>query len=381
MTKFYLLLISAAAFLYSCKSASKAYNKGDYADAIELGVKKLQKDPYDAETKDLVKSAYTYAVNQHEENIRALSGSTNENRYEAILREYNRLQDLYTTIQQSPVASNAVSPRNYTEYIQTYRDKAADVHLENAERWMSQNTKAAFRNAYNEYRSALRFRDNLAIRAKRDDAYNAALTKILVVPIRNYGGYSYASNYQLQQFQNEVMRTLSYNMSNDFVRFFSEWDLDNKNLEPDQILEMNLGRIRIGQPNDQQNRREVTKEVVVKEIVHKADSVTKQYGTVRAVITTTKRTLLSEGEFYLSFRDTKGRTLWTDRFTGQHRWQTEFTTYTGDERALSDNDKALVNKPNNQNNVPREEEIMNELYRQIQNDLSGRLRSYFSRLY
>lgn len=177
------------------------------------------------------------------------------------------------------------------------------------------------------------------------------------------------------------MRTLSYNMSNDFVRFFSEWDLENKNLEPDQILEMNLGRIRIGQPNDQLNRREVSKEVVVKEIVHKADSVTKQYGTVKAVITTTKRTLLSEGELYLSFRDTKGRSLWTDRFTGQHRWQTEFTTYTGDERALSESDKALVNKPTNQNNVPREEEIMNELYRQIQNDLSGRLRTYFSRLY
>lgn len=381
MTKFYLLLISAAAFFYSCKSASKAYNKGDYANAIELGVKKLQKDPYDAETKDLVKSAYTYAVNQHEEAIRALSSSTSENRYEAILREYSKLQELYNTIQQSPAAVNAVSPRNYTEYIQTYRDKAADVHLENAERWMNQNTKIAFRNAYNEFRSALRYRDNLAIRAKRDEAYNLALTKILVVPIRNYGSYSYASNNQLQQFQNEVMRTLSYNMSNDFVRFFSEWDLENKNLEPDQILEMNLGRIRIGQPNDQLNRREVSKEVVVKEIVHKADSVTKQYGTVKAVITTTKRTLLSEGELYLSFRDTKGRSLWTDRFTGQHRWQTEFTTYTGDERALSESDKALVNKPTNQNNVPREEEIMNELYRQIQNDLSGRLRTYFSRLY
>lgn len=198
MTKFYLLLISAAAFFYSCKSASKAYNKGDYANAIELGVKKLQKDPYDAETKDLVKSAYTYAVNQHEEAIRALSSSTSENRYEAILREYSKLQELYNTIQQSPAAVNAVSPRNYTEYIQTYRDKAADVHLENAERWMNQNTKIAFRNAYNEFRSALRYRDNLAIRAKRDEAYNLALTKILVVPIRNYGSYSYASNNQLQ---------------------------------------------------------------------------------------------------------------------------------------------------------------------------------------
>lgn len=379
MTKFYFLLLAAAIFLGGCKSASKAYNKGDYSDAIELGVKKLQKDPSDNETKELVKSAYSFAVNQHEEAIRALSNSNSENRYEAILREYSQLQDLYHTIQQSPVVASAIKPTNYTEYIQTYRDKAADVHLENAERWMDQGTKQAFRNAYNEYRTALRYRDNMVIRTKRDEAYNSALTKVLVIPIQNYGGYNYNSSYQLQQFQNEVMRTLSYNMNQDFVRFFFEWDMQNKNLEPDQILEMNLGRIRIGQPFDQQNRREVSKEVVIKETVYKPDSVVKQYGTVRAVITTTKRTLLSEGELYLSLRDPKGRSLWSDRFNGQHQWKTEFTSYTGDERALSENDKALLKNNPNSTNVPREDEIMNELYRQIQNDLSYRLRNYFSR--
>jgi hypothetical protein len=381
MTKFYLILLTAASFLVSCKTATKAYNKGDYADAIELGVKKIQKDPSDTETKELVKSAYNFAVTQHEESIRSLSNSPNESRYEAILREYSKLQDLYRTIQQSPVLTNAIQPKNYSEYVQTYRDKAADVHLANAEKWMDEGTKQAFRNAYNEYRTALHYRDNMAIKVKRDEAYNAALTKVLVVPIQNYGGYSYNSSYQLQQFQNDVMRTLAYNMTDNFVKFFSEWDLQNKNLEPDQILEMNLGRIRIGQPYDQQSRREVTKEVVVKEIVYKADSVVKQYGTVKAVITTTKRTLLSEGELYLSLRDPRGRTLWNDRFNGQHRWQTEYATYTGDERAMSESDKALLKNSNQRNNAPREEEIMNELYRQIQNDLSNRLRNYFSRMY
>lgn len=379
MTKFYYLLI-AASILISCKSATKAYNKGDYADAIELGVKKLQKDPDDYETKELVKSAYTFAVNQHEDAIRSFSNSTGDNRFESILKEYTKLQDLYETIQQSPALANVIRPTNYSDYVQTYRDKVADQHLEIAERWMEQGTKTAYRNAYNEFRYALRYRDNMVIKAKRDEAYNAALTKVLVVPIQNYGGYSYNSSYQLQQFQNEVMRTLSYNMSSDFVKFFSEWDLRNNNIEPDQVLEMNLGRIRIGQPYDQASRREVSKEVVIKEIVYKPDSVIKQYGTVRATITTTKRTLLSEGDLYLSLRDQKGRSLWNDRFTGQHRWQTEFSTYTGDERALSESDKALLNK-NANHNPPREEDIMAELYRQIQNDLSYRLRNYFSRLY
>jgi hypothetical protein len=378
MTKFYFSLFIAAFFFAGCKTVSKSYNKGNYADAIELGVKKLQKDPSDTKTRDLVKSAYTFAVNQHEDAIRNLSNSNSDNRYEAILREYIKLQDLYYTVRQYPVVAQMISATNYSEYVQTYRDKVADVHLANAEKWMEEGSKQAFKNAYNEYRYALRYRDNMVIKAKRDEAYNAALTKILVVPIQNYGGYGYNSSYQLQQFQNDVMRTLANNINNDFVRFYSEWEMRNSNIEPDQVLEMNLGRIRIGQPYDERKRRQVSKEVVVKEIVYKQDSVVKQYGTVKATITSTKRTLLSEGELYLSLRDPKGRSLWSDRFNGQHRWQTEFATYTGDERALSESDKALLNRNSNAN-APREEEIMEELYRQIQSDLSYRLRNYFSR--
>lgn len=378
MTKFYTTLFIASLFFVGCRSASKAYNQGDYANAIELGIKKLQKDPYDAETKELVKNAYSYAVNQHESAIRGLSNSTSDNRYEAILKQYSRLQDLYESIQQSPIAAKTINPTNYNDYIQTYRTKAAEIHLDNAEKWMAEGTKRAYREAYNAYNSALRYQNSNDIKRKRDVAYQAAITKILIVPIQNYGGFSYHTNFQLQQFQNDVMRTLAYNLNDNFVRFYSEWDMRNKDLEPDQVLEMNLGRIRIGQPYDQQTHREVSKQVVVKEIVYKPDSVVKQHATVKAKIISTRRTLLSEGDLYITLRDTRGRVIWSDRFTGQHRWQTEFSTYTGDERALSENDRTQLNG-NSTLAVPSENEIMAELYRQIQLDLSSRLRGYFAR--
>lgn len=126
-------------------------------------------------------------------------------------------------------------------------------------------------------------------------------------------------------------------------------------------------------------QRTVSNQVVVKEIVYKPDPVVKQYATVYATITTTQRTLVSDGELYLFLRDPQGRTLWTDRFTGEHRWQTSFATYTADERALSESDKALPNGNNNRQRVSSEEEITGKLYRQIQSDLSYGLRNYFSR--
>ena len=382
MIKLYYLLLISSLGLFACKSASKAYEKGDYSDAIDLSIRKLQKDPYDAEARTVLQKAYHGAVTRHEDQIRILSNSKNEPRYDRIYNEYFSLQRLYDKVKRVPSAAAAVSARDYSEYLETYRNKAAEVHEDKAEKWLRQNdgNKTAFREAYHEYNKALRYRpEDADLRQRRDSAYYKALTKVLVVPVQFYGGgYGNASHaYLLRNFHENIIRTLAHNAGGDFVKFYSEWDLRNKNLEPDQILEFHLNRINIGQPYDERSTREVSKDVVVKEIVHKPDSITKQYGKVYARVTTVRRTLLSQAELFITVRDTRGRTIWNDRFTGEHRWRTEFSTYTGDERALTDSDRSQLNK--NQHDQPREEEVMEELFREIQNDLSGRMRRYYAR--
>lgn len=377
MTKFYFLIFAFVVCFTSCKSVSKSYQKGDYADAVEIGVKKLNKDPNDAETRELVKSAYEKEVAQHEEQVRILSNSKSDSRFESIFNEYDHLQKLYRAITQYPVVANMIPAKSYADYLQTYGEKAADVHIAAAERYESENSKLAFRKAYYEYSSALRFLPNDGdLKRRRDEVYNLAITKVLVTPIRNYNGF-YNTSFQLQNFQNEIMRTLSFGINNEFVKFYSDFDLRSSNQDPDEIMELDLGRINVGRAYDERSTREVSKEVVIKETVYKPDSVVKQYGTVKAVITTTKRTLLSEGDLYVTVTDPQGRIIWNDRFTGQYRWQIQFTRYTGDERALSENDKAELGR-NKYYDTPSEDEIMGSLFRQIQNDLSYRLRNYYS---
>ena len=379
MTNFYTFILALTVIIFSCKSASKSYQKGDYTDAIERGVKKLQKDPNDYETRELVKNSYKYTVNQHEDEIRILSNSKADSRYEKIYQEYYSLQRLYETIREYPVAAQLVKPTDYSEYVNTYRDKAAEAHLAKANKWMEEGTKIAYREAYKEFNVALQYRpEDFDLRKMRDTAYEAAITNVIVSEMQNLGGYQYSSSYQMQNFQRDVIRTLSYNMNNEFVKFYNEFEARSKNVQPDQIMELNLSRISLGQPNDQRTTREVSKEVVVKEVVYKPDSVIKQYGTVRAKITNTKRTSLSQGDLFITVRDTKGRIIFNDRFTGEHRWQTEFATYTGDERALSDADRQALNNNNNAT-PPGEDQIMEELLKQIQSDLTYRLRSYYTR--
>ena len=384
MTKLYSFLLLSLLYLGACKTATKAYDKGDYNNAIELAIKKLQKDPSDGETKALLLNAYRFAVDEHQDKIRILSNSTDDLRFEKIYAEYNYLQRLYEKIRQYPSLS-FVKATDYSSFVETYKGKAAEVHYQKGLTLMEGGEKDDYRRAYLSFRNALRYKSgDAAIRKKMEEAYDLAVVNIIVQPINEYyggGGYNYTSSYLIKNFENDIIRGLRNQTNNEFVKFYSEWDARSNDVEPDELLDMRLGRMEIGRPYDQTQTRTVTKDVVIKEIVYKPDSVVKQYGKVQAQITTTRRTLVSTGDLHVTSRNTKGLVLWTDIFRGEHTWQVEFATYRGDERALSESDKALLN--NNQNNriTPREEEITEAIMRQIQTEMNYRIRNHYNRYY
>jgi tetratricopeptide (TPR) repeat protein len=384
MNKLYFILLLFVASFTACKTATKAYDKGDYREAIELAAKRLQKDPTDGKTKSLALNAYQRAVAEREDNIRMLSKSTADNRYEQIYYEYNNLQSLYTTIRSNPALSNAVKATDYSDFVETYRNKSADVYAEKALAKMEEENKPAYQEAYRYFKKALDFkRGDIQLKRQADEAYNLAITKVVVLPVDDQygGGYRYSNGYRIRNFEDQIIRNLQYLTNNNFVKFYSEWNARSQNIDADEFLEMRLGRLVIGQPYDQYNSRNVSKEVVVKETVYKPDSVVKQYAKVNAQITVVRRTMISEGDLYVTARDKSGRILWNDIFRGEHRWQVEFATFAGDERALSENDKSLINNRSTFYNTPREDEIMENVLRQIENDMHYRFRNYYARYY
>ncbi len=384
MTKFYSLLLLSLFYLGACKTATKAYDRGDYNNAIELAIKKLQKDPSDGETKSLLQNAYRFAVDEHQDKIRILSNSTDEARYERIYNEYYYLQNLYEKLRQYPSLS-FVKATDYSEYVETYKEKAADVHYQKGLALMEDGEKDDYHRAYQSLNAALKYKPgDGGIRKKMEEAYDLAVVNIVVQPINEYfggnNGYSYSGSYQMKNFETEIIRGLRNQTNNEFVKFYSEWDARSRNIEPDELLDMRLGSMDIGRPYDQSQTRTVSKEVVIKEIIHKPDSVEKIYGKVQAQITTTRRTLVSTGDLHVTSRNANGLILWNDIFRGEHKWEVRFATYRGDERALSDRDRSLINNRNDRN-APREDEITEAILRQIQNEMNYRIRNHYNRYY
>jgi hypothetical protein len=235
-----------------------------------------------------------------------------------------------------------------------------------------------------------------------DEAHDAAVVKVLLVTDNGYntggnmygggmygngaynngyGGYN-NNSYEIKNFQENLIRNLRYQGNNEFVQFYTDWDARSNNIQPDEIVEMRLGRIDMGRSYDESYSRDASARVVVRQIVYKPDSVVNEYKDVYARINVTRRNFVSGADLDITARDAKGNYLWSDVVRGEHRFSTEFATYTGDERALSASDRSLINNTgNNAYSQVRREDILKELLRQVEYEASNRFKNYYSRYY
>lgn len=380
-SKIYSLLLfsSLSLLLFSCKTASKLYEKGNYDEAVEKAAKKLQKDPNDRELLDIIQNSYRYAVNDHESQIRSHGESNSELKWEWMHKDYTELQEMYEAIYKVPSVYNLVRPTDYSSYVITYAEKAGNARFERGLAFMQRYDKQSYRNAYREFQASLNFKPgDVAATQKMLEAFDYAVTNIVVLPLQQYGGYIY-SNYMVggHNMDDAIIRNLQFNSGNQFLKFYSAWDARSRHIRTDMIVEMQFASVDIGRYQDHKTTRRVSKEVLVKETVIRPDSIIKEYAWVHADITTTRRTIGSRASLQVNVRNEEGRWVWNDQVGADHAWSTEFATYTGDARALSAADKTLIDKRPEPG--PDESEIMRCMVEQITNDATSRIRNYFDR--
>ncbi|MBN8783330.1 MAG: hypothetical protein ABS85_01435 [Sphingobacteriales bacterium SCN 48-20] len=378
--KLYTFLLLVLFSLAACQSAEKLYSRGQYDQAVEAASKKLSKKPNDAKLRELVQNAYRYAVEDHEGRVRQLSGSTSTLRWEQIYGEYQDLQKLYNAIRRNPAIFELVQPTDYSSYITTYKEQASNAREDRGDQLMEQQTKKSARDAYYEFQQALALKPgDLTLRQKMDEALAMAMTNVVVNPVSR-SGYAYGTPaFGFQNFEYDIQRYLNTNNRGNFVDFYTYTDARARNVRPDLSVELWSGTPDIGRYRDQRSTREVSKQIVSKEIVHKPDSITKEYITVKARITVTTRTLRADGLLQAVVRDIENRTLWSDTYRGEYNWIVRFASFTGDERALSDEDRKLVAQ--REEWPPANSAIANIITNEILSKAQCGISDYFHRIF
>ena len=378
--KLYLLLFFGAGLvLFSCKTAEKLYQQGRYDEAVEMATKKLQKKPGDAKLTDILQNAYRFAVEDHESRIRNHTNSNADLRWEYIYREYLPLQRLYEAIRRSPSVFDVVQPTDYSSYIATYKEEAGNARYERGLELLDQNSKASSREAYYEFQKAMALKPgDLSIKQKIEESYANAVTNVIVQPLTRYG-YQYSSyNFNYVNFNYDLLRYLNNNNKSQFVRYYNQSGPGSQDVRVDNSVDMRFSDVNIGHYRDQRSTREVSKQVVAKEIVIKKDSVVKEYITVKAKITTITRTIQADGLLQATVRDDNNRRLWSDTYRGNYSWTYSFAAYTGDERALSEEDKKLINQ--REQWPPSNDEIIRIIMADIQRKTECGISDYFNRV-
>ena len=375
---FYSFIFLCTIFLFSCKSAEKLYNKGRYDEAVMLAAKKLQKKPGNAELLNVLQDAYRFAVNGHESNIRNLANSNSDLRWEHIYSEYQQLQALYEAIRRSPSVYDIVQPTDYSSYLATYKEEAGNARYERGLELMDQDNKQSYRQAYSEFQKALALKPgDLSIKQKMQESYENAVTNVVIQPLNRFG-YQYTNyDFDYRNFNYEILRYLNNNKGQ-FVRYYSPSEARSGHLKTDNSVEMRFSDVNIGRYRDQRSTREVSKQVVSKEIIISKDSVVREYTTVKVKIITTIRSINADGLLQATVRDYYDRRIWNDTYRGEYSWTYSFATYTGDERALSDEDKKLINQ--REQWPPSNDEIIRIIMEEIQRKAQCGISDYFNRV-
>jgi hypothetical protein len=293
--------------------------------------------------------------------------------------EYTDLQRLYNSIRKSPAVFDIVQPTDYSAYITTYKEEAANARVERGLSLMDNNTKVGYRDAYYEFQRALNLKPgDISIQQKMDEAYASAVTNIVILPLTRYGYQYTAYNFDQNNFNYSVVRYLTTNNSNRFTQYYTASEAQSARIRVDNTVEMRFSDVNIGRYRDQRSSREVTKQIVSKETVYKPDSVVKEYITVKARITTVTRTLAADGLLQATVRDQNDRFIWSDTYRGEYNWAATFSTYTGDERALTEEDKKLINQ--REQLPPSNDEIIRIIMNEIQGKTECGVSGYFNRI-
>lgn len=367
--KKFLLLISLLFLLYSCGSSKNYLERNDEDKALQDAVKKLNKSSGDENATGALPILYSNIKNAHLARIRSYGSSRELSRWDKIVAEYEGLQSAYDAIINSTPAFRLVTPQNFGTELLEARQSAAEENYAVAQNYFKKDGRENAKNAYTYFKKADRFipgyKDS---REQMDAAYENATVIVIINPVQdnsfffNSGWGNTGYNYSNEYFQQTLTRELQTSNTNNryAARFYTDWEARRDNIQPDWVVDLRLRDMDVPYPSNYTYNRSVSKQVR-----SGTDTSGKPvYATVYANVYITRASFNARASLEVNITDLQTRKSISYRtFSDTYRWQEESGNYTGDTRALGNDDWAIIN--NNRYNTPRREDILNELYRKI----------------
>lgn len=360
--------------IVGCTTGKNALQKGDYDASVMKAVNRLQNAPQNREAKEVLASAYKLSLTQHLRAIEEARLSPDRFKWETISQEYRQINALGEEISRSPVALSVIDrPAKYIVELNESNFNAAEVRFNSGMQMLREGTKIGARKAFYEFEKVRYYYPEYKdLKQKSDDAYWAAVLKVVVQPTRlNSKYYQFSNDY----FQQKVNEWTSGYRNNKFVIFYDEAYAIKYNVIPDQILRLQFDDFVVGQTYVKE-RVEKLKRDSVKIGETRANGPI--YGTVKASLSIFEKQVTSSGLLAMEVFDYQSKKILRQRkLAGSYVWADQWATFNGDERALTKEQIEITKRK--ELNPPAPSALFLEFTKPIYSQLVSEISNYYDR--
>ncbi len=328
----------------ACKSAKKAYERGDYKDAVYRSLDRLKSSPNNNKAASIFQEAYPALVSYFEDRIQQELMGSSPYRFEKAFDMYATLNEVYDEIQRTPATSGLLmGVRSYQRELETNREKAVEARYQMGQEELASGYREDAIEAHRHFKKVkqmqARYRD---VDDKLEEALAAATLWVTIPEIPMKGSrYEVSSGF----FETQIHNFLKEEPISPYVRFLGPQKGGARAPSPDHRIRMQFADFVVGQVYERDITRERLKDSVQLGSTKVGDSTVYTYGTVRGTLNGFEKEISSSGILNLQIIDTRTKQVLTEKeFAGTFVWWDYWGYVEGDKRALKGDDLKYIEK-------------------------------------
>jgi len=375
LIKFSFFILISTIIVAGCDTPKKLLQKGNYYQATMSAIQKLRSNPNNANAQMVVVQAYSLAVETAKRSINNASLRNDLNKHDVIIANYVNLNNLANQIYTCPKALELIPyPQQFVAELEQAKINAAQQYYNQGIIALRNNTIEQARLAYTYFTKANNYvygyRD---VFEKIEDARFAATLHVIVLPPQTPMRFQISAEF----FYNNLISEMSRNSQRQFVRFYTPQEASSTGLRnPDQYIVFDFVDFTVGNIKESSSTREMKRDSVPVQVSIGGRTQT-AYTTVRARFTQYTREVISGGKMSVRIMDGNQRLIEQRAFNGSYTWTSVWGKYTGDDRALTAEQKRMVKQ--NPQPPPPNQDLFIEFTKPIYTQTVSYIRQFYNR--